>query len=156
MEYLYRDCFAKTGEYCSFCTNRAWTSPLPMKRIPQPIRDLEKPYHFKLVHETPTTDDNGEPQSADDFQPRANIKKLVSEGALSSKEEVEQFSRKFAVEPDLMKAYIAHMQDLNIKRNIGARSCIEKKSKTAQKTVEEYPWLELVQSGGIKNYSFQC
>ena len=112
--------------------------------------------HFKLVHETPTTDDNGEPQSADDFQPRANIKKLVSEGALSSKEEVEQFSRKFAVEPDLMKAYIAHMQDLNIKHNIGARSCIEKKSKTAQKTVEEYPWLELVQSGGIKNYSFQC
>ena len=89
-----------------------------------------------------------------DFQPRANIKdikRLVSEGALSCKEEVEQFSKKFAVEQDL-QAYIAHLQDLKIQSNIRARARgrTEQKNKRAQKTVEEYAWLELVQSGNIK------
>jgi len=46
------------------------------------------------VNKTPTTlDDNGKLLTPDYFQPRANIKKLVSEGALSSKEEIEQFLR---------------------------------------------------------------
>lgn len=97
-EYLYRGCCTETSEYCSFCSDQGWTSPLPMKGIPQPIPDPENLFHFKHVKETPSTDENGRPRAPDDFQPRANIKKLVSEGALSSKEEVEQFSRNFAVE----------------------------------------------------------
>ena len=102
------------------------------------------------MNETPTTDENGKPWAPDDFQPRANMKRLVSEGSLSCKEEVEQFSKKFAVEQDLVQAYIAHLQDLKIQSNIRARGCIEQKNKCAQKTVEEYAWLELVQSGNIK------
>ena len=75
-------------------------SPLPIRRILQPVSDPEKLYHFKPVNKTPTTlDDNGKLLTPDYFQPRANIKKLVSEGALSSKEEIEQFLRKFAREP---------------------------------------------------------
>lgn len=97
-----------------------------------------------------TTDENGKPRGPDDFQPRANIKRLVSEGALSCKEEVEQFSKKFAVEQDLVQGYIAHLQDLKIQSNIRARGRTEQKNKRAQKTVEEYSWLELVQSGNIK------
>ena len=68
----------------------------------------------------------------------------------SSCKEVEQFSKKFAVEQDLVQAYIAYLQDLKIQSNIRARGRIEQKNKRAQKTVEEYAWLELVQSGNIK------
>ena len=42
------------------------------------------------------------------------------------------------------------MQDLKTQSNIRARRRIEQKNKRAKKTVEEYAWLELVQSGSIK------
>ena len=122
-----------------------------MKRILQPVPDPENLCHFKPLNKTPTTlDDNGEPQTPYDLQPRGNIKKLVSEGELSSKEEIGQFLRKFAVEPELVKAYIVHLQDLKIQHDIRARGRTEQKSKIAQKSVGEYPRLELVQFGGIK------
>ena len=72
-----------------------------MKGIPQPIPDAEELFHFKPVNETPTSDENGKPRAPDDFQPRANTKRLVNEGILSCKEEVKQFSKKFAVTQDL-------------------------------------------------------
>ena len=118
---------------CSFCSDQGWTSPLPIKGIPQPIPDAEELFYFKPVNETPNTDENGKPRAPDDFQPRANIKRLVSEGTLSCKEEVEQFSKKFAVEQDLVQAYIAHLQDLKIQSNIRASGRIEQKNKRAQK-----------------------
>ena len=55
----------------------------------------------------------------------------VSEGTLSCKE-VEQFSKKCAVERDLVQAYIAHLQDLKIQSNIRARGRIEQKNNCAQ------------------------
>ena len=50
----------------------------------------------------------------------------------------------------MVQAYIGHLQDLKIQSNIRARGRIGQKNKSAQKTVEEYAWLELVQSGNIK------
>ena len=35
------------------------TSPVPMKRIPQPVPDPENPTHFKSVNETPSTTEKG-------------------------------------------------------------------------------------------------
>ena len=121
-EYMYRGCCTETTEYCLFYSDQGWTSPLPIKGIPQAIPDAEELFHFKPVNETPTTDENGKPQAPDDFQPQANIKRLVSEGTLSCKEKVKQFSKKFAVEQDLVQAYIAHLQDLKIQSNIRAIS----------------------------------
>ena len=46
-------------EHCSFCSNKGWTSPVPMKRIPQPVPDPENPTHFKSINETPTTTEKG-------------------------------------------------------------------------------------------------
>ena len=85
-EYVYCGCCIETTEYCSFCSDQGWTSPLPIKGIPQPIPGAEELFHFKPVNETLTTDENGKPKVPDDFQPRANIKRLVSEGILSCKE----------------------------------------------------------------------
>lgn len=63
---------------------------------------------------------------------------------------MEQFSKKFAVEQDLVQAYIPHLQDLIIQSNIRAQGHIEQKNKCTPKAVE-YVWLELIQSGNIKN-----
>ena len=73
-EYLYRSCCTESTEYCSFCSDQGWTSPLPIKGIPQPIPNAEELFQFKPVNEAPTTDENGKPWAPDDFQPRANIK----------------------------------------------------------------------------------
>ena len=46
-------------ECCSFRSNKGWTSPVPMKHIPQPVPDPENPTHFKSVNETPNTTEKG-------------------------------------------------------------------------------------------------
>ena len=46
MEYLYGDSSTPITEHCSFCSNKGWTSPVPMKHIPQPVPDPENPTHF--------------------------------------------------------------------------------------------------------------
>ena len=84
----------------------------------------------------------------DDFQPRANIKKMFSDGMLTTEEE--QFSEKFAVEPHLIKAYIAHLEDLKIQSGIRTRGRTEQKRKMMSKTFEEYAWCDLVASGDLK------
>ena len=40
-------------------SNKGWTSPVPMKHIPQPVPDPENPTHFKSVNETPTITEKG-------------------------------------------------------------------------------------------------
>ena len=103
-EYMYHRCCTETSKYCSFCSDQGWTSPLPIKGVPQPIPEPENPFHFKPVNETPNADANGRPRAPDDFQPRANIKKLVSEGALSSQEEVEELCCGAKLGPSLHSA----------------------------------------------------
>ena len=148
MEYLYGDHSTAITERCSFCSNKGWTSPVPMKRIPQPVPDPENPTHFKSVNDTPTTTENGQPRVPDDFQPHANIKKMFSDGMLTTEEE--QFSEKFAVEPHLIKAYIAYLEDLKIQSGIRTRGHAEQKRKMMSKTFEENVWRDLVESGDLK------
>ena len=85
-----------------------------------------------------------------DFQPRANIKKMFSDGMLTTEEELQQFLEKFAVEPHLIKAYIAHLEDLKIQSGIRTRGRAEQKRKMMSKTFEEYAWRDLVESGDLK------
>ena len=50
---------------------------------------------------------------------------MFSDGMLTTEEELQQFSEKFAVEPHLIKAYIANLEDLKIQSGIeqgGARN----------------------------------
>ena len=54
------------------------------------------------------------------------------------------------MEQDSVQAYIAHLQDLKIPSNIRARGALSRKTNVLKKTVEEYAWLELIQSGNIK------
>ena len=102
-----------------------------------------------MTHQLPLTE-NGQPRVPDDFQPRANIKKMFSDGMLTTEEELQQFSEKLAVEPHLIKAYIAHLEDLKIQSGIRTRGRAEQKRKMMSKTFEEYAWRDLVESGDLK------
>ena len=45
---------------------------------------------------------------------------------------------------------MAHLEDLKIQDNIRAKRRVEKKNKRSQKSVHQYAWLELVETGNIK------
>ena len=117
MEYLFRDCLVKI--YCSYCSTRNCTSPEPIKRIPQPVSDPDNPLHYKSVDVTHTQNPiNAKPREPDDFQPRTNIRNQWDDGLLPTKQEIQSFCQEFAVEPDLVKSYILHLQDLRIQADI--------------------------------------
>ena len=78
------------------------------------------------------------------------LPQMFSDGMLTMEEELQQFSEKFAVEPHLIKAYIAHLEDLKIQSGIRTRGRAEQKRKMMSKTFEEYAWRDLVESGDLK------
>ena len=51
-EFLFRGCYDKSGNICDYCTVREWISPVPATRIPQPMPDPERPFHFRAVANT--------------------------------------------------------------------------------------------------------
>ena len=101
-----------------------------MKRIPQPVSDPD-PLHYKSGDVTHTQNPiNGKPREPDDFQPRTNIRNQRDDGQLPTKQEIQSFCQEFAVEPDLVKSYILHLQDLRIRADIGEREREEQKKKS--------------------------
>ena len=61
----------------------------------------------------------------DDRQPRANIKKGLSNGNLQTETDIDRFATKLAADPKLVKEYVQHLNDLQTK--ITDESCSEKK-----------------------------
>ena len=54
------------------------------------------------------------------------------------------------MELHLIKAYIAHLEDLTIQSEIRTRARAEQKHKMMSKTFEEYAWRDPVESGDLK------
>ena len=90
--------------------------------------DPENLLHYKSVDATPTESHiNGKPREPDNFQPRSNIRKQWDDDQLSTKEEIQSFCQEFAVEPELVKSYILHLQDLRTQADIRGRGREEQK-----------------------------
>ena len=120
-----------------------------MKRIPQPVSDPDNPLHYnKSGDVTPTQYPiNGKPREPDNFQPRTNIRKQWDDGQLPIKEEIQSFCQEFGVEPELVKLYILHLQDLRTQADIRERGREEqKKQQRKAKSVHDYDWHQLVDS----------
>jgi len=56
----------------------------------------------------------------DDRQPRANIKKDLSNGNLQTETDIDRFATKFAVDPKLVKEYVQHLNDLKQRSQVRA------------------------------------
>ena len=79
-EFLKGDCKTKTGELCDWCKAHSFRGP-PCGHVPRPYPAEEGKRHYRLdVFQTPVCNTSGQPRAPDDFQPKANIKKLVKEG----------------------------------------------------------------------------
>ncbi|EDO46041.1 predicted protein [Nematostella vectensis] len=100
-EFLKESCKKTLGTSCEYCLKNPWSGPV-MTRIPRPFPSADDlpEFHYKNVHSTPLTDSKGNDRGPDDWQPRANIKKLFEQKKLSleDNEEIKKFSQAFIVD----------------------------------------------------------
>lgn len=106
MEYRRMSCKERSGKLCKFCEKDETTSaPLPTRR---PYPDYGKLPSFHYLSWSVTPIDDREP---DDFQPRAQIKRLFEESELVSgdSEAIRRFSDKYIVPEKLVAEYVEHI-----------------------------------------------
>ena len=120
------------------------------KRIPQPIPDPDDEGHYKNVFDTPMIDDtNNQPRLPDDWQPRANIKRMFSSGKQGTMAEIQEFSKKFGVEKELVKKYVEHLDELKIRKILKKSQKEKEKTVTSIRKYDESNWKDLVLTGKL-------
>ena len=84
----------------------------------------------------------------DDRQPRANIKRELSNGNLQTETDIDRFATKFVVDPKLVKEYVQHLNDLKQRSQMRAAHGEEGNvSSLEPKTFEENEWRQLFLGG---------
>ena len=148
MEFLKASCKTENKQ-CDFCDT--WTG-IPIKRVPQPCPDVERPGHFMDVSMTPSHSSDGTERSADDWQPRANLSRLFNNNELSLKDQdkITDFSVKFCVKKEYVISYLQHLTNLKMAREIQSRDRKRIQLETRDKRYDEYDWTELVLKGKLQ------
>ena len=123
MEFVKFGCQEKQEEDEADCLSCISWTVLPANRTPQPVSDPDRPFHYMHVAATPTETAGGEPRSADDWQPRANIKKLFHAGKISlqQQDEITKFSETFYVKREYVVACVEHLTNLQLTKQIRAK-----------------------------------
>ena len=126
MEYKRISCQERNGQLCQFCEKDETTSaPLPTRRSYPNYGKLPN-FHYLPWSATPT--DGREP---DDFQPRAQIKRLFEESELVSgdSEAIRKFSDKYIFPEKLVAEYVEHLAQIKMRKE-------KKKEETERERVE--------------------
>ena len=126
MEYKRISCQERNGQLCQFCEKDETTSaPLPTRRSYPNYGKLPN-FHYLPWSATPT--DGREP---DDFQPRAQIKRLFEESELVSgdSEAFRKFSDKYIFPEKLVAEYVEHLAQIKMRKE-------KKKEETERERVE--------------------
>ena len=126
MEYKRISCQERNGQLCKFCEKDETTSaPLPTRRSYPNYGKLPN-FHYLSWSATPT--DGREP---DDFQPRAQIKRLFEESELVSgdSEAIRKFSDKYIFPEKLVAEYVEHLAQIKMRKE-------KKKEETERERVE--------------------
>ena len=85
--FLKGDCQNKVGGLCEWCKEHSFAG-LQVERIPRPMPDTcRKGHYLDVFHNPPPPPPplqivSGKPCEPNDYQPRANIRKLVKAGSL--------------------------------------------------------------------------
>ena len=103
--------------------------PVP-ESIPRPEPNVAT-QHYKPYSETSTTR-----RTIDDYQPRKQCKKLFDTGdmSLESAQQIQNFSKKYLVSESIVKQYLSHLTDLDIKKKLRKRQRQDNKSKSKSKS----------------------
>ncbi|EDO34713.1 predicted protein [Nematostella vectensis] len=105
----------------------------------------------KNVHSTPLTDSKGNDRGPDDWQPRANIKKLFEQKKLSleDNEEIKKFSQAFIVDEKYVRSYLEHLSSLETISKIREKQRKDARQERKKKEVSDYNWQELIENGKL-------
>ena len=116
MEFVKFGCQEKQEEDEADCLSCVSWTGLPANRIPQPVPDPDRPYHYMHVAATPSETAGGEPRSVGDWQPRANITKLFNAGKISlqQQDEITKFSETFYVKREYVVGCVEHLTNLQL------------------------------------------
>ena len=79
--------------------------------------------------------EDGKPRKIDDFQPRANIRSQFAEGKLKDLTSITTFSTKFIVEESLVKDYLEHLQNLDLRKQVRTRTAQRKRQAEREKSL---------------------
>ena len=101
---------------CSWCSSKRWVGP-ETDRIPQPVPDENNPGHYMHVYQTKLTD-----RTPDDYLPRKCLKDLHAQNAISTddRQSITSFCSTYNVEEEHVIAYIGHLNDINLRKDIRA------------------------------------
>ena len=149
MEFLKRACSEHSdGRHCDFCESHPWVGP-ESEQISQPIPDAKNPPHYKSVFCTPVRNDDGSRRDPDDWQQRAQLKRLFnsSEITLNDTDAIKEYATKFAVDEKYVRSYLEHLTTLRLKESIRSTQRQTDKSKRDVKTYNEYDWLDMSLKG---------
>lgn len=126
--------------------------PNLVKPVPRPYPDYERlpDLHYLVHSNTPVQIDNVE-REPDDFQPRANIKKLFALGELSTSNHasVSQFSKKYVLPDDLVMKYVLHLETLKADKEKRSIATQKKRHDVTCKTYDDYNWVEMFENNSI-------
>ena len=143
----------KQGGLCDFCQK------MEIRISSDSVRSGLRPYsnyntegfHYCSYKET-LTEIDGVPRPIDDYHPRAQLKQLFKEGALSSDDNkaIYKFSRKFIVPEKLILSYIRHLENLKLERQKREDKRRETARREEEKRIEDYDWKVLLANGRLK------
>ncbi|XP_062616534.1 uncharacterized protein LOC134278232 [Saccostrea cucullata] len=152
MEYRKNSCLDDDGERCVFCTNSkdSGFGEIPIKPFPKPFPGAN--FHYKSIQETPV--DN---RSTDDYQPRVQLKKLFSEGHISSSkpDTVLEFSKKYIVNEDCVQQYLQHLESLKLQKDKRLQLSRRNRIERAEKTYTDFDWIQMFEQNLIEKQSVQ-
>ena len=150
IEYV-KGTYENKGELCDFC--KEWCGPMT-GWVPRPYPDYTKAgFHYLPSRDTPIEDDAGNTRLVDDFQPRAQLKKLYKRSAISSSDEdkINDLSVKFIVPMNLVRNYVLHLEHLALMKQKRQREEMANKEARVEKKYEEYNWQALYERGKISS-----
>ena len=111
------------------------------------------PFPVKRLH----TSDDGSRRDPDDWQPRAQSKRLFnsSEITLNDTDAIKEYATKFAVDEKYVRLYLEHLTTLRLKESIRSTQRQTDKSKRDLKTYNEYDWLDMSLKGTLQQLTFK-
>ena len=151
LKYLRGDC-QKTNILCEFCAKLLLLCSR-LGRVPRPMPDHETlPELCYLPHDkTPTITLSGSNREVDNYQPRAQAKKRLQHGTLKLEdaEAIKSFSKTFAVEENLTRKYLEHLEYIHWKKEKSSEERRRKNKRKSEKIYDDYDWVQMFREGTI-------
>ena len=148
MEYKRMSCQERNAQLCKFC-EKDWTisAPLPTRR---PYPDYGKLPNFHDLSWSATPTNGREP---DDFQPRAQIKRLFEESGLLSgdSEAIRKFSDKYIVPEKLVAEYVEHLAQIKMRKEKKKEETERERMQRLKRKYNGIDWVGLYKSDKLSS-----